>query len=88
MSADNDLEPSLSPKFARTRRRIVAALTRRERQCVLLLVQGATDSEIASELSISYSTVRFHLEHARGKFAARSRAHLAALAVWARLPRL
>src|SRR5580692_7907403 len=42
-----------------------ASLTPRERQCVILLAHGATDEEIASALSISHATVRFHLDGAR-----------------------
>lgn len=63
-------------------------LTRRQIQCVVLLANGATDEEIASELAISHATVRFHLDSARRKFQARSRAHLAALAVHAGVVRL
>jgi len=65
-----------------------ASLTPRERQCVILLAHGATDEEIASALSISHATVRFHLDGARRKFTARSRAHLAALCVAAEVVRL
>ena len=45
------------------------------------LVRGLTDQEIARELAITHATVRFHLEGARRKAGARSRTHLAALAV-------
>jgi DNA-binding CsgD family transcriptional regulator len=63
-------------------------LTPREQQCVILLAHGATDEEIAGELTISHATVRFHLDGARRKLTARSRAHLAALAVSAGIVRL
>jgi DNA-binding CsgD family transcriptional regulator len=53
----------------------------RELDCVRLLVRGFTDEEIASDLAISHATVRFHLDGARRKATARSRTHLAALAV-------
>lgn len=46
-----------------------------------LLVQGYTDDEIAARLEIKHATVRFHLDGARRKAKARSRTHLAALAV-------
>jgi DNA-binding CsgD family transcriptional regulator len=46
-----------------------------------LLVQGLTDQAIATRLAISHATVRFHLDSARRKADARSRTHLAALAV-------
>lgn len=58
-----------------------SALTRRERECIVLLAHGSTDDEIAGALCISHATVRFHLDGARRKLVARSRAHLAALAV-------
>jgi len=53
----------------------------RESDCVALLVRGYTDDEIAADLAITHATVRFHLSGARKKARARSRTHLAALAV-------
>lgn len=53
----------------------------RETDCLALLVQGLTDQAIATRLAISHATVRFHLDSARRKADARSRTHLAALAV-------
>jgi len=53
----------------------------REIDCLSLLVQGHTDREIARGLAITHATVRFHLDSARRKTNARSRTHLAALAV-------
>lgn len=53
----------------------------REIDCLSLLVQGHTDREIAKGLAITHATVRFHLDSARRKASARSRTHLAALAV-------
>jgi DNA-binding CsgD family transcriptional regulator len=53
----------------------------RETDCVSLLVRGYTDEEIAAGLAITHATVRFHLDGARRKTGARSRTHLAALAV-------
>ena len=53
----------------------------REIDCLSLLVQGHTDREIARDLAITHATVRFHLDSARRKTNARSRTHLAALAV-------
>ena len=55
--------------------------SRREVDCLTLLVQGLTDAEIAVRLEIKHATVRFHLDGARRKTRARSRTHLAALAV-------
>jgi DNA-binding CsgD family transcriptional regulator len=53
----------------------------RETDCLTLLVRGLTDGEIANGLAITHATVRFHLDGARRKAGARSRTHLAALAV-------
>jgi DNA-binding CsgD family transcriptional regulator len=53
----------------------------REAECLELLVRGFTDEEIAARLAITHATVRFHLDGARRKAGARSRTHLAALAV-------
>jgi DNA-binding CsgD family transcriptional regulator len=62
-----------------------AAATRgfspRETDCLARLVRGLTDEEIAADLAITHATVRFHLDGARRKSGARSRTHLAALAV-------
>ena len=58
-----------------------AVFSRRESDCLALLVKGHTDGEIARQLAISHATVRFHLDSARRKAGARSRTHLAALAV-------
>ena len=57
------------------------AFSRRETDCMTRLVRGLTDQEIAQDLAITHATVRFHLEGARRKANARSRTHLAALAV-------
>ena len=53
----------------------------RETDCLARLVHGLTDQEIANDLEITHATVRFHLDGARRKANARSRTHLAALAV-------
>ena len=61
--------------------RLTAEFSPRETDCLQRLVRGLTDLEIARDLSITHATVRFHLEGARLKVGARSRTHLAALAV-------
>jgi DNA-binding CsgD family transcriptional regulator len=58
------------------------ALTPRELDCLALLVRGLTDRDIAAKLKVTEPTIRFHLGRAREKLGARSRTHLAALAVW------
>jgi DNA-binding CsgD family transcriptional regulator len=64
------------------------ALTKRELDCIALLVRGLGDRDIAAKLGISEPTVRFHLDGARRKTGAISRTHLAALAMWLGLARL
>ena len=48
-------------------------LTARERDCLFWASKGKTDGEIAQILSISESTVHFHIENAKRKFGAQSR---------------
>ncbi len=49
------------------------SLTARERDCLFWASKGKTDGEIAQILSISESTVHFHIENAKRKFGAQSR---------------
>jgi LuxR family transcriptional activator of conjugal transfer of Ti plasmids len=56
------------------------SFSRRERECVTLLVQGMTEREIAARLGIKEVTARFYLDNARSKTGARSRTHLAGIA--------
>jgi DNA-binding NarL/FixJ family response regulator len=45
----------------------------RQQQILDLLELGATDKEIAAELTVSYRTVRTHLEHLYRKFGVSTR---------------
>ncbi len=56
---------------------LIKAFTPRERDCVALLVRDLGEQEIAAALGISATTARFHLDNARAKMRASSRAHLA-----------
>lgn len=58
-----------------------AILSSRQRQCLLLVARGFTDPAIAVELGISETTVRYHVDQARRKLGATTRAHAVALAV-------
>ena len=56
-------------------------LSPREREVLALVAQGQTRLDIASLLRLSPSTVRTHMEHARRKLGARSRAQAVARAI-------
>lgn len=64
------------------------ALTRRERDCLALVAQGLSDNGIAERLAIKPATVHTHIESAKRKLGARTRAHAVALAFLPRLPPL
>lgn len=55
-------------------------LTRRQRQIVALIAQGATDREIADRLRISQSTAHKHVQNALRRSNARTRSQLVAFA--------
>ena len=56
-------------------------LTRREVQCLKWAAAGKTDLEIGLILTLSISTVRFHLRNAAAKLGATGRAQVVQLAV-------
>ena len=51
-----------------------SALTKRERDVLALLVQGATNQEIARALFITETTAKVHLRHIYAKLGVRSKA--------------
>ena len=53
-------------------------MTAREVECLRWVAAGKTDSEIAGILSISATTVKFHVDGARAKLGARTRAQAVA----------
>lgn len=65
-------EPTLS--------RLVATLSPREREVLLLLARGMQPDEIAGELFIGVTTVRTHIHRLRGKLDVRDRAQLVTFA--------
>lgn len=56
-------------------------LTQRETECLQLVAGGNTDVDIARRLGLSPSTIHFHVENAKKKLQAKTRAQAAALAV-------
>ena len=64
--------------FERAMRRVVAnsSLSRREAQVALCCIEGLTNSEIGSRLTVSEQTVKFHLRHIFIKFGVKRRAEL------------
>jgi two-component system, NarL family, nitrate/nitrite response regulator NarL len=60
---------------------IVVQLTRREREVLELLVEGASGHEIAEELRVSINTVRSHIQSLFAKLHVHSQLEAAALAV-------
>ena len=60
-------------------RRLVASLTRREREILALLAQGADNEAMAEELFISPQTARTHVQNVLAKLGVHSRLEAAAL---------
>jgi DNA-binding CsgD family transcriptional regulator len=60
-------------------------LSARERELIILVAQGLTDAQIATELFISVRTVRSHLDRIRDKTGCRRRTDLTRLALTAGL---
>ncbi len=59
---------------------LTAALNEREEEVCLTVARGLTNAEIAAELYISASTVKFHLASLMTKIGARNRVQIA---IWA-----
>lgn len=61
---------------------VAEVLTTREAEVLTLVAKGLNSKEIAGILGVSESTVRTHVEHARAKFGAASRAEAVARAIF------
>jgi DNA-binding CsgD family transcriptional regulator len=59
------------------------ALSRRERDCLALVAEGRSDWEIGEILGVAETTVLTHVQNARRKLGARSRAQAVALCLMA-----
>jgi len=56
-------------------------LTAREREVLALVVQGLSNNEIGEQLTLTHSTVKFHVSNILSKLGASTRAHAVALAL-------
>ena len=56
-------------------------LSRRQREILALVAEGATDSEIAQRLCLAPTTVHWYMSEILSSLGARSRAHAVALAL-------
>ena len=61
--------------------RAVREPSRREREILALLAEGATDGQIAERLELSPATVQTHVRNAKAKLGARTRAQAVAMAL-------
>jgi two-component system, NarL family, nitrate/nitrite response regulator NarL len=68
--------------------RLAAHLTSRERECLLMLVEGLDTAAMVSRLGVSRTTVRTHLQAVLTKLGVHSRLEAASFAVRHRLPDL
>ena len=68
------------PPVAHPEPAVTARLGARERAVVELVAAGATNAEIAAELSVTESTVKTHLARAQRKLGLRDRVHVV---IWA-----
>jgi NarL family two-component system response regulator LiaR len=64
-----------------TRPELIEDLTERQREVLALVVQGRSNQEIARQVYVSLSTVRFHVSTILAKLGAANRAEAAAMAV-------
>jgi len=68
--------------------RLAAMLTSRERECLLMLVEGLDTAAMVARLGVSRTTVRTHLQAVLTKLGVHSRLEAASFAVRYRLPDL
>ncbi len=86
-AGDSILDPAVTRKVIRRATRpeaepvLTERLTRREREVLRLMAEGASNAEIAERLCLAEGTVKNHVSHILGKLGARDRTHAVRLAV-------
>jgi two-component system, NarL family, nitrate/nitrite response regulator NarL len=83
-----DGPPSRRPAEPSQALRLAAQLTGRERECLLMLVEGLDTAAMVDLLGVSRTTVRTHLQSVLTKLGVHSRLEAASFAVRHRLPDL
>jgi two-component system nitrate/nitrite response regulator NarL len=78
--------PARGPVPANVPQRLAAQLTARERECLLMLVEGLDTGAMVERLGVSRTTVRTHLQAVLTKLGVHSRLEAASFAVRHRLP--
>ena len=87
VSGDQALETAAAPQIVKQLHKLVSDRvedtipTPRQESVLELAAQGLTNHEIGEQLFISESTVRFHLQKLKEKFAARTKTELIAKAI-------
>ncbi len=83
-----DAPPSRRPVHPNQEIRMAAHLTTRERECLMMLVEGLDTAAMVDLLGVSRTTVRTHLQSVLTKLGVHSRLEAASFAVRHRLPDL
>jgi two-component system, NarL family, nitrate/nitrite response regulator NarL len=83
-----DAPPSRRPVEQNHALRLASHLTSRERECLLMLVEGLDTAAMVRRLGVSRTTVRTHLQAVLTKLGVHSRLEAASFAVRHRLPDL
>jgi len=83
-----DAPPSRRPAEPTQALRLAAQLTSRERECLMMLVEGLDTAAMVGLLGVSRTTVRTHLQAVLTKLGVHSRLEAASFAVRHRLPDL